>query len=367
MTRIKNIVAYPGDTVITDEDYVIGSNGDTSSKTTQNYFFGDIRNYLLEGLAPEVGGTLKYTEIVNNSGTYTTPEDLVNALDPDRTVLQYEIVVITLNGDKYLLKLQDTTIGASSTAVTSSDFILLNVTSSIGTGAKIHKGLNATTGGKEFRSITKVGDLIVITENTNDVAITIDETELGTFIQSSQITYTGSNLGTGASVYKDTTSGVHRFKKLKSTDSSVTLNEGSDDIDFSINEDQGFVENGTTTTVSGDGTSASPYSLEINNLQKVVSSFPYTLVDADDKQTIFVENGASNVVINVPNGLVNNFTCAFIQKGTGTVTIQSSGTATVSYPSTTLQNIIKGQYYWAMVEKEIATDTYYLIGSLTLV
>jgi hypothetical protein len=53
----------------------------------------------------------------------------------------------------------------------------------------------------------------------------------------------------------------------------------------------------------------------------------------------------------------------FIQKGTGEVTIQSSGTATLLYP-TDLENKIKYQYYWAMVEKEMATDVYYLMGSL---
>jgi hypothetical protein len=123
------------------------------------------------------------------------------------------------------------------------------------------------------------------------------------------------------------------------------------------------LQDGLTTTVNGDGVTV-PYSVEIENLQKTINTFPYTLVDGDDKQTIFVENGASNVVINVPDGLVNNFSAVFIQKGTGTVTIQPSGTATLNYPSSVLQNIIKGQYFWAMVEKELTTNTYYLLGSL---
>jgi hypothetical protein len=111
-----------------------------------------------------------------------------------------------------------------------------------------------------------------------------------------------------------------------------------------------------------DLVSAGAFVLE--NLQKVITSFPYTLTNADDKYTIFVQNSSSDVTINVPNSLTNNFSCVFIQKGTGEVTIQSSGTATLLYPSTTLENIIKGQYYWAMVEKEMATDVYYLMGSL---
>ena len=68
--------------------------------------------------------------------------------------------------------------------------------------------------------------------------------------------------------------------------------------------------------------------------------------------------------MNVPDGLVDNFSTVFIQEGIGSVTVQATGTAILSYPSTTLQNIVKGQYYWAMIEKKLTTDTYYLLGSL---
>lgn len=128
--------------------------------------------------------------------------------------------------------------------------------------------------------------------------------------------------------------------------------------------DTTILENGTTTNVTGLGTELNPYIVEVENLQKTINTFPYTLVDGDDKYTIFVNNGISNVVINVPDGLMDNFSTVFIQEGTGTVTIQQSGKATLLYPSTTLQNIIKGQYYWGMVEKKLATNTYYLLGSL---
>ncbi len=126
------------------------------------------------------------------------------------------------------------------------------------------------------------------------------------------------------------------------------------------------LQDGVTTDVIGNGTTT-PYSVEVLNLQKTIDTFPHTLTSADDKYTIFVNNNGSNVVINVPNGLVNNFSCVFIQEGTGEVTIQQSGSATLLYPSTTLQNKIKGQYYWAMVEKKLTTNNYYLLGSLLTV
>ena len=121
--------------------------------------------------------------------------------------------------------------------------------------------------------------------------------------------------------------------------------------------------NGISTEVEGDGTIGNPYQVNLLNLQKTINSFPYTLLNGDDKYTIFVDNGVNDVVINVPDGLIDNFTCVFIQKGSGSVTIQQSGTATLLHP-TTLQNIIKGKNYWAMVEKELSTNTYYLLGSL---
>lgn len=125
-----------------------------------------------------------------------------------------------------------------------------------------------------------------------------------------------------------------------------------------------FLTGGISTVVEGLGTAGDPYRVDLFNLQKTINTFPYTLLSGDDKYTIFVDNGVSNVVINVPDGLIANFTCVFIQKGSGSVTIQQSGTATLLYPNTTLQNIIKGENYWAMVEKELITDTYYLLGSL---
>ena len=125
-----------------------------------------------------------------------------------------------------------------------------------------------------------------------------------------------------------------------------------------------FLTDGISTVVEGLGTEEDPYRVDLFNLQKTISTFPYTLLSGDDKYTIFVDNRASNVVINVPDGLIANFTCVFIQKGSGFVTIQQAGTATLLYPSMTLKNVIKGQHYWAMVEKELGTNTYYLLGSL---
>ena len=207
-----------------------------------------------------------------------------------------------------------------------------------------------------------------------------------------------NNIGEGVELYKDSTivgDNIHfNFRTITSTGGSITIVQGTDTINLEVDIDPSIIfleegdnititgtgtnlepyiinskdtivtlEDGITTTVNGDGVTV-PYSVEVENLQKTINTFPYTLVDSDDKYTIFIDNGVSNVVINVPDGLIDNFSTVFIQEGIGSVTIQATGTAILLYPSTTLQNIVKGQYYWAMIEKKITTDNYFLLGSL---
>ena len=124
-----------------------------------------------------------------------------------------------------------------------------------------------------------------------------------------------------------------------------------------------LLENSLTTTVTGNGNVGSEYQIDVNNLQKTINTFPYTITDADDKHTIFVINGASNVTINVPSGLKDNLACAFIQEGTGTVTFVETGLTVLNFPSG-LSKRIKDQNHWALLEKKLGDDIYYLGGSL---
>jgi hypothetical protein len=132
MTKIKNKIAYPLDIVISDTDYVIGSDDETSNKETKNYQMIDIKNYVLSGANPEAGGNLKVTE-VNYNGVLTTPEAVANALNPNIVVLAYNAVVFVVNGNTYLLNKNSITIGIGQTALSSADFITLNKWAKIGT------------------------------------------------------------------------------------------------------------------------------------------------------------------------------------------------------------------------------------------
>ena len=292
MTRISNKLAYPLDVTITDQDYVIGTDADNLGKTTRNFSVGNLRDYILSGLSPIEGGTLKISEIAY-TGVLTTPEDVVNALDPDYEVLAYHLVFVKVNGQQFLLKLQDRFIGATQDAVTNEDFIEFPVS----VGPQGPQGIQGPEG---------------------------PQGEAG----------------------ENGVQGPQGPQGPAGADGSV------------------FLTDGISTVVEGLGTEEDPYRVDLFNLQKTINTFPYTLLSGDDKYTIFVDNGASNVVINVPDALVDNFSTVFIQEGIGSVTVQAAGTATLLYPSTTLQNIVKGQYYWAMIEKKLTTDTYYLLGSL---
>ena len=284
----------------------------------------------------------------------------------------------------------------------------------IGTGAKVYKG-DDLLGRKELRTVTKTGNLVTVTENTNDIAVSIDESALNTFIEANQKTYSVANVGTGVEVYKDSTvvgdNVQFNFRTLTSEGNSVTITQGINTINLEVDIEPAIIcltstdKTVTVTEVEGCfdlsvnlptsvnvGTGEDVYktfnlftnqnefktlksnnstislspsidelSLDVNNLQKTINTFPYTLTNSDDKYTIFINNESNNVTINIPDGLNPNFCVSFIQEGNGEVAFLITGTGTLS---TAIGNKIKGQYYWALLEKKINTSEFYLIGSL---
>ena len=147
------------------------------------------------------------------------------------------------------------------------------------------------------------------------------------------------NVGIGFEIYKgfNTNNNKHEIKTITSKDNSLLIKDNQTTLDF-----------------------------KVYNNQKIINDFPYTLQNVDDKFTLFLNNNTSNITINIPDNLNDNFCCTFIQKGTGEVAVITTGTSSLSYPST-LQNVIKGQNYWALIEKELNLNNYFLIGSLKTV
>jgi hypothetical protein len=225
MARIKT---YRLDTFITDNDILIGSDAEGNYET-KNYSLKDIREYLLSGLAPEVGGTLKITE-VDYDGVLTTPSAVLNALNPALSVLQYNVLIVSVNGDKYIFKLQDVIVGITEEPILDSDFILLSGSVNVGDGSEVIKGINPD-GKKEYRSVKAVGTLATVTENVDVIEVSIDEDVLNTFIEDNQKKYTVENVGGGIELYKDTTvvSDLSTFniKTINSTTLDVTFDENN--------------------------------------------------------------------------------------------------------------------------------------------
>lgn len=122
------------------------------------------------------------------------------------------------------------------------------------------------------------------------------------------------------------------------------------------------VANGITTVVSGTGSDSNPYKIENLNLQKEITNNNtnnYTLTDADDHYTIFVNN-SSAITITVPLGLKSNFYCGFIHEGTTDVIFIAESGVTLTNP---IGLKSKGKGLPTFIEKKLALEIYYLLGN----
>jgi hypothetical protein len=127
MARIKT---YTVDTIVSDKDIVIGTDGDNNGKT-KNFQVSDLRQYLLSGLDPETGGNLKITTISATDEVNLTPEDYFNNSEEPIVVLHYEIVFLILNGRTFIFRKNNDIYGVGETQVISSDFTEIDITSVI--------------------------------------------------------------------------------------------------------------------------------------------------------------------------------------------------------------------------------------------
>jgi len=214
MTAIKNKIAYPDKNPISDNDFVVGTNGDTIKKETKSFPVHLLRDYLIAGLTPETGGTLKVTELVYE-GVLTTPEAVANQLDPNVIVQRYEVLIFNVNGDKHQLKLQNVVLGVLQDDVTADDFIQISlVAENLSESISFYKGYNSTTGREEHYSIGSVG--FSITKEMSG----LEETGVILLEQTEQ-----TNLGAGINVYKglNSTTKKQEFYTLYSPDGSVTF------------------------------------------------------------------------------------------------------------------------------------------------
>ena len=192
----------------------------------------------------------------------------------------------------------------------------------VGAGASIYAGDNLI-GEKKLRKINSTSPIVTVTENTNDISLGIDSASLDTFIEANQKTYTAANIGTGAQVYKDSTvvgnNTQLNFRKIKSSDSSVSIVEGTNDIDVTVSAgivpdgSETKVTAGTNVAITGTGTVATPYvinSTDTNttylagtSMSLVGTTFNNT---APDQVVTLTQGGATTITGTYPNFTISS-------------------------------------------------------------
>lgn len=189
----------------------------------------------------------------------------------------------------------------------------------------------------------------LINADTTGKAIVTKEYITSNVVQDKVVTLTGSGATSITGTYPNFT--------ITSTDTN-TIADGSETK----------INSTARVTKVGTGTTADPYLLNVETLQKVITypadfaTTTYTLSNADNNHEIIINNGATAVTIAVPAGLIAKLGVGFTQKGTGDVNYLASGT-TVQNP---IGLKIKGQYYQTYLSQELNTNIYFLGGNTKL-
>lgn len=127
------------------------------------------------------------------------------------------------------------------------------------------------------------------------------------------------------------------------------------------------IEDGTTTVVNGDG-NITPYSVEVVNLQKEITT-SYTLQASDNLHTIFLAP-ASNITITIPEtGLPNNFVVGFYHVSPSgnydiLFEVENPSTQELRVPFGFTASMNKFGNFSCMIERRLATQEYMLNGDL---
>ena len=214
----------------------------------------------------------------------------------------------------------------------------------VGTGASIYAGDNLI-GEKKLRKINSTSPIVTVTENTNDISLGIDSASLDTFIEANQKTYTAANIGTGAQVYKDSTvvgnNTQLNFRKIKSSDSSVSIVEGTNDIDVRVSAgivpdgSETKVTAGTNVAITGTGTIATPY-----------------VINSTDTNTTYLAGTSMSLVGTTFNNTAPDQTVTLTQGGATTIT----GT----YPNFTISSTDTNTTYSAGIGLSLTGTTFSL-------
>ena len=204
-------------------------------------------------------------------------------------------------------------------------FDLINV----GSGSQIYKGIS-NIGKKQLRTLVK-SNLITITQGTDIVTIAVNEVNLIPFIKANQKTYSAISTGAGSEIYKNTTvvgdNSQLNFRKIKSSNASVNISQGVDDIDITVSASvvpdgsETKINAGTNVTKTGLGTTANPYVISSTDTTYSagtgISLVGTTFNNTSPDQTVSLTQGGATTI----TGAYPNFTIS----STDTNTTYSAG------------------------------------------
>ena len=208
----------------------------------------------------------------------------------------------------------DTAICAKFSAVVSY-FKLINVGTGIG---KIYKGINIL-GEKEIKSI-KAGNLVTVTDLTNEVEIGINQTALDLIIP------TASNVGTGlGEVFKNKVLNVLNFRKIKTLNSG-TLGESILKVESIVGDDivisaKKLDSNSLEITTSVDTNTININLPTASEIPSIIINSAYTGTTSTGsmaKPFKNIQDGLDHFVGGLPNTNLNPLRTAFrvvVQKG----------------------------------------------------
>ena len=215
-----------------------------------------------------------------------------------------------------------------------------------GNGVNIFSGVSLL-GEKKLRRLKSTNGSVIITQGTDDIDFSVpagvipDGTETkivngtnttvvgtGTTPTPYQInalnsTYSNSNLGTGAQIYKDSiivgSNTQFNLRKIKSSNSSVNIVEGADEIDITVvagivpDGSETKVTAGTNISVTGAGTIATPYVINSTDTNTTYSAgTAISLVGttfnntAPDQTVTLTQGGATTITGTYPNFTISS-------------------------------------------------------------
>ena len=167
----------------------------------------------------------------------------------------------------------------------------------------------------------------------------------------------GFNQGSGVSIVDN---GTYLTISCNITQAEINTLESLGSGTSIVGAKSGEILNVKSITTSGITVSSDSNEVDLHVWGQKTITTDYTVLVVDDRKTIFINAGVSDVTITIPSGLPAEFSQAYVQLETGTVTFVESGTTILG-----IKDKIRVQYNQGWLEKSpVGSETYALLGNV---